>query len=145
MSNSAQIITCQNCGAKNRVSIDSSRQAICGKCKEPLVISTSPIIITDSNFANEVGKSQLPVLVDFWATWCPPCKMIAPIIDALAKEMAGKVKIGKLDVDQNPVTANKFRVQSIPTLIIFKDGEEADRIVGAQSKEAMIRRLQQFI
>ena len=87
----------------------------------------------------------MPVLVDFWATWCPPCKMIAPIIDALAQETAGKAKIGKLDVDQNPLTASKFGVQSIPTLIIFKDGREVDRIVGAQSKEAMLRRLQAFV
>jgi thioredoxin 2 len=71
--------------------------------------------------------------------------MIAPIIDALAKEMSGKVKIGKLDVDHNPVTASRFQVQSIPTLIIFKDGQEVDRLIGAQSKEAMLKRLQPFI
>lgn len=83
----------------------------------------------------------MPVLVDFWATWCPPCKMIAPIIDNLAKELAGKVKVGKLDVDNNPMLSSRFRVQSIPTLIIFKDGKEFDRIIGATSKEAMLKRL----
>jgi thioredoxin 2 len=145
MSNPAQIITCQNCGAKNRVAPDSPKQAVCGKCKTPLVALSSPITITDANFADEVEKSKMPVLVDFWATWCPPCKMIAPIVDALAKEMSGKAKIGKLDVDQNPITSGKFRVQSIPTLIIFKDGREVDRIVGAQSKEAMMKKLQQFL
>lgn len=143
--NDSRIITCQNCGAKNRVSPDSQKQAVCGKCKTPLVATSSPVTITDSNFAEEVGKSKIPVLVDFWATWCPPCKMIAPSIGAMAKEMSGKAKIGKLDVDQNPVTASKFHVQSIPTLIIFKDGKEVDRIVGAQSKEAMMRRLQAFV
>ena len=140
-----KIITCQNCGAKNRVSLDLSKQAVCGKCKTPLIISSSPIIINDGNFADEIEKSKIPVLLDFWATWCPPCKMIAPIIDALAKEMSGKAKIGKLDVDQNPITAGRFHVQSIPTLIIFKYGKEVDRMVGSQSKEAMLRRLQPFI
>lgn len=145
MKEDTKIITCQNCGTKNRASLDLSKQAVCGKCKTPLVASSSPIIITDANFADEVGNSKMPVLVDFWATWCPPCKMIAPSIEAMAKEMSGKAKIGKLDVDSNPVTASKFHVQSIPTLIIFKDGREVDRIVGAQSKEAMLRRLQAFV
>jgi thioredoxin 2 len=145
MEESSQIITCQHCGAKNRVSSAKLEQAICGKCKSKIEIHSSPMIITDGSFGDEVGKSKMPVLLDFWATWCPPCKMIAPIIDALAKEMAGKAKIGKLDVDQNPVTAGKFRVQSIPTLIIFKDGKEVDRIVGAQSKEMMMRKLQMFL
>lgn len=140
-----EIITCQNCGAKNRVALEKLNQAICGKCKTHIEIQDSPIQITDSNFAEEVGKSTIPILVDFWATWCPPCKMIAPIIEQLAKEMAGKAKIGKLDVDQNPITASKFRVQSIPTLIIFKDGKEVDRMVGSQSREAILRRLQPFI
>lgn len=145
MSEPIQIITCQTCGAKNRVALDSQKQAICGKCKTPLVASASPVTITDGNFAEEVGKSQLPVLVDFWATWCPPCKMIAPIIDKLALELVGKAKIGKIDVDNNPMTASRFHVQSIPTLIIFKDGQEADRIVGAESKDAMLKRLQPFL
>jgi thioredoxin len=145
MKDSKQIITCQNCGAKNRVAPDLQKQAVCGKCKEPLVALASPVTITDGNFAEEVGKSKMPVLVDFWATWCPPCKMIAPIIDKLALELAGKAKIGKLDVDNNPMTASRFHVQSIPTLIIFKEGKEVDRIVGAGSKEAMLKRLQPFL
>lgn len=140
-----QIIICQNCNAKNRVAINSDKQAVCGKCKTSLVVTASPIVITDSNFASEVENSKLPVLLDFWATWCPPCKMIAPIIDALAKELVGKVKIGKLDVDKNPRTSSQFRVQSIPTLIIFKNGKEVDRLVGAQSKEAMLARLKVFM
>lgn len=145
MKGDTQIISCQNCGAKNRVVLGSSQKAVCGKCKTPLSISATPLTITDSNFASEVENSQIPVLLDFWATWCPPCKMIAPTIDVLAKELSGKVKIGKLDVDKNPRVASRFRVQSIPTLIIFKNGEEVDRIVGAQSKEAMLQRLQQFM
>jgi thioredoxin len=142
---SNHIVTCQNCGAKNRVSFEANKQAVCGKCKELLIFSDSPVTITDSNFADEVGKSKMPVLVDFWAAWCGPCRMVAPIIDAMAKEMSGKAKIGKLDVDKNPMIASQFRVQSIPTLIIFKDGKEVDRIVGAQSKEVMVKRLNQFV
>jgi len=145
MNDSTQIVTCENCGAKNRVSFEANKQAVCGKCKLPLTVSAAPVVITDGNFADEVGKSKLPVLVDFWAAWCGPCRMVAPIIEALAKEMAGKARIGKLDVDKNPATSSLFRVQSIPTLIIFKDGKEVDRIVGAGSKEMMIQRLQRFI
>ncbi len=145
MKDSTQIISCQNCGAKNRVALDSARQAICGKCKTPLVALALPITITDGNFAEEVGKSAVPVLVDFWATWCPPCKMIAPIIDTLAVELAGQAKIGKLDVDKNPNISARFRVQSIPTMIVFKNGMEIDRLVGAQSKEAILRRLRPIL
>lgn len=145
MSEETKIITCHNCGAKNRVSLGSDKQAVCGKCKTALVMFTAPVTITDSNFADEVGKSKMPVLVDFWAAWCGPCRMVAPIVDAIAKEMSGKAKIGKLDVDRNPVVASQFGVQSIPTLIIFKNGKEVDRLIGAQSREAMLRRLNQFV
>lgn len=145
MKDSTRIITCENCGAKNRVASEANKQAVCGKCKTPLFFTDAPVAITDGNFAVEVGNAKLPVLVDFWATWCPPCRMIAPVIEELAKELAGKAKIGKLDVDQNPLTASRFHVQSIPTLIIFSGGKEIDRIVGAASKEAMLRRLQPFL
>lgn len=145
MKDSKRVITCQSCGAKNRVALEKLGQAVCGKCKDPIALIRTPVIITDSSFPEEVGKSRIPVLLDFWATWCPPCKLIAPIIDKLAEELAGQIKVGKLDVDQNPVTSGQYRVQSIPTLIIFKNGREVDRIVGAQSKEALMRRLQAFL
>lgn len=142
-----QIVKCPNCGANNRVkTMQQVNQApVCGRCKTPLSVSQSPLTVTDANFSDIVGDSSLPVLLDFWATWCPPCKMVAPIIDSLARELAGKAVIGKLDVDKNPITAGRFNVQSIPTLIIFEDGNEVDRIVGAGSKESILRRLQPFM
>ncbi len=140
-----QIISCPNCGAKNRVSLENKGVPICAKCKQTLSFPASPLTITDENFNESVEKSGLPVLLDFWATWCPPCKLIAPTIDALAKDLAGRAIIGKLDVDKNPLVASRFRVQSIPTLIIFKDGREAERLVGAQSKEAILQKLNRFL
>ena len=93
--------------------------------------------VTDSNFDDEVLKASGPVLVDFWATWCGPCKMIAPVLDELSEEYAGKVKICKLDVDAHPGTAPKYNVKGIPTLILFKNGEVAGKKVGAMSKSQL--------
>ena len=137
----AQIVRCPKCGAQNRVVPGASGEAVCGRCKTPLAAAAGPIVLTDRNFGDEVEQSRLPVLVDFWAAWCGPCRMIAPVIEQLAKELSGRVRVGKLDVDANQTTAAKFRVQSIPTLLIFGNGREVDRIVGAQSKEALLTRL----
>jgi thioredoxin 1 len=99
------------------------------------------ITITDDNFDEEVTKSEKPVLIDFWATWCGPCKMIAPIVEELVDEYEGKAKIGKLDVDNNQQTAIKFGVRSIPTILIFKDGKLKDTIIGAVPKAQIVQRL----
>ena len=87
--------------------------------------------LTDASFDAEVLKSSEPVLVDFWATWCGPCRAVAPVVDALAKDYAGKVKVGKMDVDSNPQVATKYGVMSIPTLLMFKDGKVVGQVVGA--------------
>lgn len=100
-----------------------------------------PITITDDNFETEVMNSDLPVLIDFWAAWCGPCKMIAPIVEELAVEFEGKVKIGKLDVDENQQTAIKYGVRSIPTVLLLKGGEVKDTIIGAVPKNVFVEKL----
>ncbi|MCZ6678902.1 MAG: thioredoxin [Candidatus Poribacteria bacterium] len=93
--------------------------------------------ITDANFEETVANSEMPIVVDFWAEWCGPCKMIAPIMEQLADEYVGKFKVGKLDVDENRATAMKYGIRSIPTMLVFKDGEVAEQIVGVLPKDAL--------
>lgn len=93
--------------------------------------SDKVLVLSDANFDREVLQSDLPVLVDFWATWCSPCKAIAPLIDAVADDYAGRVKVGKVNVDENPATPGKYGVRGIPTLVLFKGGAVVDQIVGA--------------
>ena len=104
-----------------------------------------PITISDDNFEAEVLKSDKPVLIDFWAAWCGPCRMIAPIVEELASEYTGKVKIGKLDVDNNQQTAIKYGVRSIPTLLVFKNGEVKETIIGAVPKAQIQHKLDSVI
>ncbi len=100
---------------------------------------------TDNDFDSNVVQSNIPVLVDFFATWCGPCRMMSPVIDELSDEYAGKVKIGKLDVDENPQTSIKFGVQSVPTLVFFKNGEVVNTVIGFQSKESLKNKLDAFL
>jgi thioredoxin 1 len=102
---------------------------------------TQPIDVNDDQFDQVVLKSATPVLVDFWATWCRPCTMIAPILDELAKEYSGRITFARLDVDQNQKTAAKYQIMSIPTLLLFKDGKPIDHIVGLRPKEELKRNL----
>ena len=100
-----------------------------------------PQIVSDQTFEQEVLKSDMPVLVDFWATWCGPCKMVAPVLEDVANEQGEKIRVAKLDVDANPITAGRFGVRAIPTMILFKNGREADRIVGYHSKPQLMTKL----
>ncbi len=100
-------------------------------------MSDKVITITKDNFEKEVIQSDKPVLVDFWAAWCAPCRMVAPIVDQIATEYEGKVKVGKVNVDEQGELASQFRVMSIPTLMVFKDGKLAESVMGARSKEAL--------
>ena len=101
--------------------------------------------VTDDSFSNEVLNSELPVLVDFWAEWCGPCKMVSPIVEELSNEYNGKVKVAKLDVDSNPQTATNYGIRGIPTLLMFKDGSAVDQIVGAVPKTHIAERLDKII
>ena len=107
--------------------------------------ATTPLTVTDESFAADVLGSTTPVLVDFWAAWCGPCKMVAPVLEEIAREKAGVLTVAKIDVDANPSTARDFQVVSIPTLILFKDGKPVTRIVGAKGKAALLKEIAGFI
>jgi thioredoxin 2 len=143
-----QLIRCPSCGATNRVSQEAKEKIagglapVCGRCKTPLSSDNRPVSVTDATFAEEVERSPVPVLLDLWAPWCGPCRMIAPVLESLASEWAGRVRIAKLNVDENPATASRFNARSIPLLVVIKDGREVDRIIGVQPREEIERRLQ---
>lgn len=104
-----------------------------------------PIEITDTNFEQEVLKSDVPVLIDFWAVWCGPCRVIAPVVEEIADEYEGKLKVGKLDVDNNPQVAVKYGIRSIPTLLIFNNGEVSDQLIGALPKAQIVDRVERVM
>jgi thioredoxin 2 len=118
--------------------------ARCGRCRARLGGSAAPVTVTDGTFAAEVERSPLPVLLDLWAPWCGPCRTMAPVLDEIAAEMAGRVRVAKLNVDENPSTAARFGVQALPTLLALQGGREVDRLVGAQPKAEILRRLRAF-
>jgi thioredoxin 2 len=140
-------IRCPACGAINRVpEARAGEPARCGKCKAPLIGgSTKPVAVTDADFERTVVGSRIPVLLDCWADWCGPCHMLAPTIDSLARDYAGRVLVAKLDVDANPATADRFQIRGIPALLFFKDGRLVDQVTGVQPRGAIDARLQPLL
>ena len=140
-----KVVTCAKCEAKNRVDEMrlSNNEAKCGRCGAKLESTGNggggkPFVVTDASFQQEVLQaSGPPLLVDFWAPWCGPCRIVGPIMDQLAAESGGRYRIAKLNVDENPMTASRYQIASIPTMLIFKDGAIIDRIIGAQPKQAI--------
>lgn len=158
------IVTCEKCGAKNRVDERVTivgKEPVCGRCGAKLPpdggarqassgggqktaeSESKPKTVTDSTFKRDVleESSARPVLLDCWAEWCGPCRMIAPALEQLASESAGLYRVAKLNVDENPQTANELGIQSIPTLFIYKNGQQVERIVGAQPKQVLASRI----
>lgn len=143
------VVACDKCGAKNRVDerIVAARRPVCGKCGAALKFAaganaSKPLKVTDATFERDVLQAgSTPVLLDCWADWCGPCHAVAPVLDQLAAESGGRYLIAKLDVDENKRTAAQFRIQSIPTMLVFKNGALVDRFVGVQPKEILAARL----
>ncbi len=146
----ATIVRCPSCGANNRVRRETQTTGArfrCGRCKTELtanaVPSAEPVHLTDATLSIDVDASPIPVLIDLWAEWCGPCRMLAPTIEQLARELTGRVKVGKLNVDENPRGAARFGAHSIPTLVLVANGKEVDRLVGLLPKLEIQRWLEQ--
>ncbi|HEY7117003.1 MAG TPA: thioredoxin [Tepidisphaeraceae bacterium] len=152
------IVTCPNCGTRNRIDErrTQTQQPRCGKCGTELPAAATggggggggggfgdePEMVTDATFATMVLQADRPVLLDCWAPWCGPCRMVAPIIDQIAAESGGRFVVAKLNTDENPRTAAQFRIDAIPTMLIFNHGQLVDRIVGLQAKQSIVSRLE---
>ena len=129
-----EVIACPACGQKNRVRADASGVPFCGKCGTPLPWLAETHL---ADFESVVEKSPIPVLVDFWAPWCAPCRIVAPAVERMSVELAGKLKVVKLNTDDEPALGQRFGVRSIPTLLLIENGRETDRVVGALNVNAL--------
>ncbi len=138
--NNESIIICRTCAARNRVHLDKINfLPHCGKCKSQLEIPDKAVNINEREFSEEVLRETIPTAVDFWAPWCGPCRIVSPILDEIAGKYRGKIKVVKVNSDENPGLSTQYRVQGIPTIILFREGKEADRIVGAAPRENILQ------
>ncbi|MDE2089083.1 MAG: thioredoxin TrxC [Gammaproteobacteria bacterium] len=136
---------CPHCDAVNRVTEDKDpQQAKCGQCHRPL-FDGHPHALTEDRFAAHVGRSDVPLLVDFWATWCGPCKMMAPVFEQAARQLEPKVRLAKVDTDASPQLAGRYGIRSIPTLVLFKNGTEAARLSGALNLTQLLAWVRQHL
>ena len=139
------IVTCPKCGAKNRIEDRPGMAPLCGKCAARLPAAAGVIEVSDATFQNVIDSAgDVPVLIDCWAPWCGPCRMLTPTIDQIAAESQGRWIIGKLNVDENPRVAQQFQISSIPALLIFHHAQLVDRIVGLKPKAAIVSRLERI-
>jgi thioredoxin 2 len=137
--------SCSQCGSTNRIlSARVGDDPQCGRCRQK-IFPRRPVVVTDATWKKEVEDSPIPVLVDFWAPWCGPCRTIAPTLEELARERGGRLKIAKLNVDENPNAASRFQVQSIPTMILFRGPLQVDQIRGAVPKAVLQGRIDRYI
>jgi thioredoxin 2 len=144
------LFRCPSCRTRNRIPADHAGQpGKCGKCGAALktaeLFLQQPMLITDANFEEKVLRSPLPVLIDCWAPWCSACTMVGPVIAALAAEFKGRFRIGKLNVDANPLVSSRFDTRSIPTLLIFDNGRLKDTLVGAMPKPEIAMRMRRYL
>jgi len=138
--NNEAILRCRNCETKNRVKLEKiSSLPICGKCGSKLEIPKGTISIEGSEFSREVLAETIPTALDFWAPWCGPCRMIGPILGDIARSYPGRIKVVKINSDENPNLSMQFSIQGIPTLILFRDGKEVNRMVGAAPREHILQ------
>ena len=137
----SRVAVCPSCGVKNRVPVASKGRPQCASCKKSL-----PWLVdaTDATLASALDTAQL-VLLDLWAPWCGPCRMVAPVLESLSQKFAGQVKVVKVNVDDNPVTAQRFNARSIPLLVMLRNGQPVDTVVGAQPEPALRTRIEQLL
>lgn len=149
MAGETVLIRCRHCGTRNRIPVGKLQDGPhCGRCKKPfppIATPSQPVVVTDRTFANEVISSPLPVLLECWAAWCSACGALSPVLNDLARNYAGRLKVAKLNVDQNPSTASRYSVMSLPMLLFFRDGRVVDSAAGALPRLEIERYLWRFL